>query len=96
MFSKIDLRSRYHQLRVNADDVKKTAFRTPYGHYEFSVMPFGVTNVLAIFIDLINWVFKSCFDEFVIVFIDDMLIYSKSIERYERHLRFELQQLKEK
>nr|GFA94913.1 retrotransposon protein, putative, Ty3-gypsy subclass [Tanacetum cinerariifolium] len=92
VYSKIDLRSGYHQLRVREEDIPKTAFRTRYGHYEF--MPFGLTNAPAVFMDLMNRVCKPYLDKFVIVFIDDILIYSKDEKEYEEHLKAILELLK--
>ncbi|KAA0036584.1 ty3-gypsy retrotransposon protein [Cucumis melo var. makuwa] len=91
VFSKIDLRSGYHQLRIKDGDVPKTAFRSKYGHYEFIVMSFGLTNAPAVFMDLMNRVFREFVDTFVIVFIDDILIYSKTEAEHEEHLRMVLQ-----
>ncbi|GJX00144.1 putative reverse transcriptase domain-containing protein [Tanacetum coccineum] len=93
-FSQIDLRSGYHQLRVHDDDISKTAFKTRYGHFEFTVMPFRLTNAPAVFIDLMYRVCKPYLDKFVIVFIDDILIYSKMKEDHENHLRLMLDLLR--
>ena len=96
MFSKIDLRSEYHLLRIRASDVPKPAFRMIYGHYEFLVMSFGLTNAPAAFMELMNGVFKEYLDSFVIVFIDDILVYSKTEAEHEEHLRLVLGRLLEK
>ncbi|GKC36791.1 putative reverse transcriptase domain-containing protein [Tanacetum coccineum] len=94
VYSKIDIRSGYHQLRVREEDNPKTAFRTRYGHYEFQVMPFGLTNAPVAFMDLMNRMCKPYLDKFIIFFIDDILIYSKNKQEHEEHLKLILELLK--
>nr|GEY72496.1 putative reverse transcriptase domain-containing protein [Tanacetum cinerariifolium] len=96
VYFKIDLRSGYHQLRVREEDVPKIAFKTCYGHYEFQVMPFGLTNAPTVFMDLMNRVCKTYLDKFMIVFIDDILIYSKDEKEHEEHLKAILELLKKR
>jgi hypothetical protein len=90
IFSKIDLKSGYHQVRIKDEDINKTAFRTRYGHYEFTVVPFGLSSAPVVFMCLMNGVFGEYLDKFVIVFLDDLLVYSKSEEDHEKRLRMVL------
>jgi hypothetical protein len=96
VFSKIDLLSRYHQLKVREEDIPKIAIRTRYGHYEFWVMPFGLTNAPSVFMDLMNQVFYEYLNSFVVVFIDDILVYSANYAKHEEHLKMVLEKLREK
>ena len=95
VYSRIDLRTGYHQLRVGDTDIPKAAFRTRYGHFEFTVMPIGLTNALVAFMDLMHRVFQPYLDQFFIVFMDDILIYSQSEWEHEYHLRIVLQLLRD-
>jgi hypothetical protein len=95
IFSKIDLRSGYHQVRIKDEDINKTSFRTRYGHYEFMVVSFGLYNAPVVFMCLMNGVFKDYLDKLVIVFLDDILVYSKTKEEHVQHLRMVLQVLRE-
>jgi hypothetical protein len=94
VFYKINLRSGYHQLRVRESDIPKTLFHTRYGLYEYTVMSFRITNALAYFMYLMNKVFMEYMDKFVVVFINDILVYSKTKEKHEEHLRLVLEQLR--
>jgi hypothetical protein len=96
VFSKIDLRSGYHQFRIKPKDIPKIAFRTRYRHYEYLVVSFGLTNAPAIFMDYMNRIFRPYIDKFVVVFIDDILIYSKTAEEHGEHLRLVVGILREK
>ena len=95
IFSKIDLRSGYHQIRIKDEDIFKTIFRTRYGHYEFVVMPDGITNSPTIFLCPMNNVMHKYVDKFMVIFIDDILIYSKYEEKHKEYLKFVLQELRE-
>jgi hypothetical protein len=95
IFSKMDIRLGYHQLRINEEDINKTAFIKRYGHYEFIVVLFGLSNAPAVFMSLMNGVFREYLDKFVIVFLDEILVYSKSKEEHENHLRIVLHVIRE-
>lgn len=89
------MQTNYHQLKIKAEDIAKTTFRTRYGHYEFLVMPFGLSNAPAVFMDLMNRAMKLFLDQFVVIFIDDILIYSKRYEEHEEHLAILLETLQQ-
>ena len=95
VYSKIDLRTGHHQLKVRETYIPKTTFRMRYGHYEFTMMPSGLTNALAAFMDLVHRVFQPYLDQFVVVFVDEILIYSQSEWEHEYHLRIVLQLLRD-
>nr|KYP64750.1 Transposon Ty3-I Gag-Pol polyprotein [Cajanus cajan] len=96
MFLMIDLKSGYHQIRVKESDIPKITFRTRYGRYEHVVMRFGVTNVPTVFMNYMNMIFRSFLDRFVVVFIDNILVYSRSLEDHSEHLRLVLEVLRER
>jgi hypothetical protein len=95
VYSNIDLRLGYHQVRIKEEDINNHTFRTRYGHYEFTVVLFGLSNASTVFMCLMNGIFREYLDRFVIVFLDDIIIYSKSEEEHEQHLRMVLQALRE-
>jgi hypothetical protein len=95
IFSKLGLKSGYYQVIIKDEDIDKTSFRKRYGHYEFTVVPFGLSNASTVFMCLMNGVFREYLDKFVIVFLDDILVYSKSKEEHEQHMRMVLQVLRE-
>ena len=96
MFSKIDLRTGYHQVKIKEEGVSKTTFRTIYGHYEFTSFPFGLNNALDTFMCLMNGIFLKYLDKLVIVFLDDVLVYSKTKKEHKEHLRLVMRVLREK